>query len=205
MTIPVNLAIEDEVSEAVLRRLLVQANRGYAIGTAYGRGGFGYLRKTITGWNRAARHKPFVVLTDLDRSPCPSDLIKDWLNEPLHPNLLFRVAVREVESWLLADRLNFARYLFVAEKWLPVNPDELPDPKAILVDVARRSRSETIRDRIVPKRGSTAKQGREYNSCLAEFVDKNWNIDEAAAQSGSLQRTVAKLRSFTPVWGTARR
>ena len=104
MNIPVNLATEDELSEAVLRRLLDHADRGYAIGTAYGRRGFGYLRRTITGWNRAAQFVPFIVLTDLDRRPCPTELIEDWLREARHPNLLLRVAVREVEAWLLADR-----------------------------------------------------------------------------------------------------
>jgi hypothetical protein len=200
MTIPVNLATEDELSEAVVRRLLDHADRGYAVGTAYGRRGFGYLRGTIVSWNRTARFVPIVVLTDLDLRPCPAELINDWLTEPRHPNLLLRVAVREVESWLLADRSNFAQFLHVSEKWVPVNPDGLPDPKAALVDAARRSRSTAVRERIVPKRGSTAKQGRDYNSCLVEFVRVAWNIEDAAAHSASLQGTVAKLSSFTPVW-----
>jgi hypothetical protein len=202
MIIPVNLATEDELSEVVLRRLLDHSDRGYAIGTAYGRRGFGDLRRTITGWNRAARFVPFIVLTDLDSRPCPTELIEDWLKEARHPNLLLRVAVREVEAWLLADRSNLGKYLRVSEKSIPVDPDGLPDPKATLVNVARRSRSETLRDRIVPQRGSTAKQGRDYNSCLAEFVRTDWSIEDAASQSASLRRTVTRLASFTPVWST---
>jgi len=199
MTIPVHLATEDELSEWVLRRLLDHANRGYAIGTAYGRRGFGYLRGTIANWNRAARFVPFVVLTDLDTGACPTELIEGWLKGPKHPNLLLRVAVREVEAWLLADRSALAQYLRVTEKWVPGNPDGLRDPKAALVEVAKRSRSGEVRERIVPRRGSTAKQGREYNSCLCEFVRTEWNIEEAAARSVSLHRTVARLRSFRPV------
>lgn len=61
-TIPVHLAVEDELSEAVLRRLLEHANRGYAVGVTFGRSGYGYLRNSIGGWNRAARGVPFVVL-----------------------------------------------------------------------------------------------------------------------------------------------
>jgi len=53
--IPVNLAIEDELSETVLHRIIAHTGRGYAIGTAYGRGGFGYLKRTIHGWNRPPR------------------------------------------------------------------------------------------------------------------------------------------------------
>src|SRR5580658_879547 len=97
--IPINLATEDELSEAVLRRLLGFAERGYEIGIVYRRGGFGYLRRTVRGWNRAAPGIPFMVLTDLDHHPCPRALIDDWLTEPQHPNFLFRVAVREVEAW----------------------------------------------------------------------------------------------------------
>lgn len=199
MNIPVNLATEDELSEAVLRRLLDHADRGYRIGTAYGRRGFGYLRSTINSWNRAARFVPFIALTDLDQRSCPTALIEDWLTEPMHPNLLLRVAVREVEAWLLADRSNLARYLRVAEKYIPVAVDKVTDPKTALVDAARRSKSGILRERIVPKRGSTAKQGRDYNSCLSEFVRTDWSIEQAAAQSASLRRTVVRLKSFTPV------
>lgn len=199
MIIPVNLAIEDELSEVVLRRLLDHADRGYAIGTAYGRKGFGYLRRTIPGWNRAAQFVPFIVLMDLDRHPCATELIGKWLTEARHPNLLLRVAVREVEAWLLADRSNIAQHLRVSEKWIPADPDTLPDPKAALVDAARSSRSETVRNRIVPKRGSTAKQGRDYNACLSEFVRADWKIEEAVEQSPSLRRTVSRLATFTPI------
>ena len=96
--IPVNLAVEDDLSEAVLRRLLAHTGRGFAIGTVYGHSGYGYLRSTIHGWNRAARGIPILVLTDLDRYHCPPALIRDWI--PLHqdPNLLLRIAVREIES-----------------------------------------------------------------------------------------------------------
>ena len=42
--IPVNLAVEDDLSEAVLKRLLMHTARGFAIGTVYGHSGYGYLR-----------------------------------------------------------------------------------------------------------------------------------------------------------------
>lgn len=197
--IPIHLAIEDELSEAVLRRLLAHTNRDYAVGNAFGRSGFGYLRSTISNWNRAAQYVPFVILTDLDNGSCPAQLIAAWLSEPKHPNLLLRVAVREVEAWLLADRSNRGLYLRVPERWPPTNPESILDPKAALVDSTRRSRSAEIRDRIVPRGGSTAKQGRDYNSCLSEFVRTDWNVREAAWESNSLSRTVEKLRRFHPV------
>ena len=101
VAIPLHLAVEDPLSEAVLRELLCQSGRPFAIGRCYQRGGFGYLRKTIQGFNNAAKGIPFAVLTDLDRYPCPMALIADWLRVPRHSNLLFRVAVHEVEAWIL--------------------------------------------------------------------------------------------------------
>jgi len=199
-TIPVHLAVEDELSEAVLRRLLAYANRGYAVGTAYGRSGYGYLRNSIAGWNRAARVVPFVVLTDLDTYPCPAALIDEWIPRHRHANLLLRVAVHEVESWVLADPANLSVFLRVNSSIIPRDPDSLPDPKAVLVDAAGRSRSREIRSRVAPKRGSTAKQGPDYNACLIQFVAGTWSVDTAAAASPSLKRTVARLGSFAPSW-----
>ncbi len=197
--IPINLAIEDELSETVLRRILAGTNR-YAVGTAYRRGGFGYLRRTIQGFNRAARHRPFIVLTDLDSRECPARLVNEWLTVPRHPNLLFRVAVREVESWLLADQANLAHYLNVNAAALPNTPEAILDAKASLISIARKSRSKLIRSSIVPKRGSTAKQGPDYNGCLGTFVRQHWDPAAAKANSPSLSRTLERLASFRPAW-----
>jgi hypothetical protein len=104
--IPINLAVEDELSEVVSRKLLKVTRRSYVVGACYSQGGFGYLRKKISGFNNAAKGTPFFVLTDLDRGPCASALIGEWLPSPIpkHPNLILRVAVQEVEAWLLAAR-----------------------------------------------------------------------------------------------------
>jgi hypothetical protein len=198
--IPVNLAVEDDLSESVLRRLLGFINREYHVGVTYGRNGYGYLRKTVRGWNTAARGTPFVLLTDLDSNPCPSGLIADWLGVPAHPNLIFRVAVREVESWLLADARNLAQFLTVRQDLVPGNCDDLADPKERLVRLAKHARSRDIRQRIVPRVGSTAKQGPDYNACLGAFVADRWDIETACAISASLNRTVNRLRVFEPTW-----
>jgi len=198
--IPVNLAIEDELSEVVLRRLLAHSRRGYHVGTAYRKGGFGYLRRTVVGWNRAAQGIPFVILTDLDDHTCPRSLIDEWLTEPQHQNLVFRIAVREVEAWLLADSENLSTYLAVRESFVPGEPEILVDPKGALIDLARASRSARVRDQIVPRRGSTAKQGPGYNGCLAGFVATHWDIRAASVRSPSLARAMRRLAGFRPTW-----
>ncbi len=200
-TIPVQIAVEDELSEAVLRRMLRHAGRGYEVGTAYRRGGSGYLRRTIRGWNNAAQGVPFVLLTDLDQYFCPKAPIDEWLRVPQHPNLVIRVAVREVEAWLLADRANLASFLGVRESFIPGNVETLPRPKEALIDLARQSRSSELRDRIVPRHGSTARQGPDYNGCLVDFVASRLDLNVAATESPSLSRALGRLGTFQPVWG----
>lgn len=199
--IPVNLAVEDEVSATVLRRLLLESGREFHVGAIHSGGGFGYLKRTVPGWNQAAQGIPIIVLTDLDDKPCAGQLVRDWLkNVSPHSNLMFRVAVRTVESWLLADRSGVARFLGIRQALIPGDSDSIPKPKEFLISLAHRSPRKSVRQRIVPLRGSTAKQGREYNSALSEFVSNSWNPREAAGNSASLRRAMECLDTFHPVW-----
>lgn len=199
--IPIDLAVEDALTEAVLRRIVASCGNRYAVGSVYRRGGNGYLRKTIQGWNRAAKGKPFLLVTDLDAVACPSLLIQEWLGEtPKHQNLLFRVAVREIDAWLLADRDGLSRHLAVKTALVPTSPEDLPDPKCTLIELARASKRRQVRDDLVPRKGSTAKQGPGYNPNLCDFVSATWSVEAAAANAKSLERTLKRLEEFTPVW-----
>jgi len=199
--IPVHLAVEDDLSESIVRRLLDDTSRDYCIGTVFGRGGFGYLKNRANNWNAAAAAgTPILLLTDLDQRPCPSELIESWLDSEPHANLMFRVAVREVESWLLADRDGLADFLGIRTALVPFEPDDIPDPKQSLVNLARRSRIRVLRESIVPRLGSTAVQGPDYNSCLGDFVRNSWNRNAAAERSPSLARAWERLMNFQPDW-----
>lgn len=198
--IPIQLAVEDDLSEAVLIRVLRETRRPYAIGTCYNGHGFGYLRKTIHGFNNAAKGTPFLVLTDLDKIGCAPDLIGTWLNEPVHPNLLFRVAVKEVEAWLLADQAGLARFLGINKTLVPKSVDEIVDPKDCLINLARGSRHRDLRRDIVPPPGSTRQIGPNYNGRLVSFVQNRWNLLTAQKSSPSLKRTVTAVTRFVPTW-----
>jgi hypothetical protein len=140
------------------------------------------------------------LLTDLDQHPCPPVLIDDWLDVEPHSNLIFRVAVREVESWLLADREGFADFLGISVVNIPLQPDQIANPKQSLVNAARRSRRRALRESIVPRQGSTSVQGPDYNGCLGEFVRNQWGRDAAAESSPSLSRAWERLIAFEPDW-----
>ncbi len=198
--IPINLAVEDSLSEAVLRKMLLCSGREYAVGTAFNRGGSGYLRRMIGGFNSAAKGTPFLVLADLDRTECAPILVSEWLNRPLHHNLLFRIAVKEVEAWILADSDAFARFFGLRRQIIPEDPDAVDDPKRFLVDLVRKCRRRALRVDIVPPQGSTSQVGRNYSGRLTEFVLSAWDPEVASTRSRSLARAWRRVAEFEPIW-----
>jgi hypothetical protein len=198
--IPIMLAAEDELSEAVMRRMLVQSKRPFAAGPCLRRGGKSYLRGIVNGLNQAAPQTPFFLLTDLNADECAPLLIRNWLRGQRHPNLLFRVAVREVEAWIPAHRQAFAEFASIPVDRVPRDVDAIVDAKEFLVRLARRSRKRAIREDIVPKAGSTARIGPNYNGRLCEFVTRHWDVYAAQHHSSSLRRTMAAIQDFAPTW-----
>ncbi len=197
----INLVFEDVLSEMVLRKLLCCSATDYLIGQTLPADGYGWIKKKIKGLNAAAKGMPYLVLTDLDTHECAPVLIREWLDVPRHPNLLSRVAVREVEAWLLGCREAFAAFLGVPENRIPPNVDEIQNPKRFLVDLARRSRRGNIRRDIVPQGGSTAKVGPDYNGRLMSFVEEHWDPAIAKDHSLSLKKAIEALDAFIPVLG----
>lgn len=188
------IAVEDPLSEAVTRKLFSEVRPDLSIGPLIGNRGSGYLRRKARELNRTAAKLPVFLLTDLD-SPgsCPPALIAEWLRGDPAANLLFRVAVLEVESWVLADRGRIAAFLGVPEHRIPAETDALPDPKQFLVNLARGSRSADVRTDLVPPKGSTAPVGPLYNPRLSAFVADSWSARRARAVSVSLDRAIRRL------------
>ncbi len=138
-----------------------------------------------------------MVLVDLDDEyECPPTLLDDWLSGGKHSNLYVRVAVREVESWLLASRGAFSTYLSIAKSEIPINTDDILNPKDFLLSLVKKSRKKTIRTDLVPERGKTAKVGPNYNARLAGFVNQFWDYKEAVNFSESLNKTVECLKKI---------
>lgn len=191
MTVVVTSAVEGMVDESVVARLIRDA--GAEPGAIYGKKGKNAIRQKIDGYNSAARRSPWLVLVDLDSDePCAPPLSGAWLPAPAE-YMCFRVAVRAVESWLLADRERFARYVGVRLRDIPRDPDGLLDPKSLVVDLARRSSRADIRADIVPRPGSGRRVGSAYSSRMVEFIESRWRPSFAADVSDSLSRCRARL------------
>ncbi len=80
-----------------------------------------------------------VLLTDLDRIDCAPALVKSWLGNKKETELLFfRVAVREVEARLLADRIVFSEYTNIVLSKVPKDVEHLIDPKQTLLGIVKK-------------------------------------------------------------------
>ena len=186
------LAVEDELSEAVSIQILKKFD--IDIWNAIRGEGKTYLQQKALEFNRSANGTAIFMLTDLD-SPqnCPPRLIKSWIKGHLNPRFFFRVAVMEVESWVMADRDGVANFLSIPVHRVPRNTDEIPNPKEFLVSLARRSKKKTLRAALIPAQGTILPIGNEYNALLSEFVRNHWNLERAATVSPSLKRTLDRL------------
>lgn len=189
----INFAVEDLLSEIVLRKIIERDNR-FIVGNCYSRGGYGYLKNKINGFNNAAKGVPFIVLCDLVEN-CPPDQIKNWLRIPKHPNLLFRIAVKEIESWLLADNIGFSSFLGINIYLIPENTDIIDKPKQYLINLVKKSPKRKLREAILPINAS-ARVGPDYNGQLSIFINSIWNITRAMKNSESLNRTINTLNKF---------
>jgi hypothetical protein len=189
--VPVSAAVEGIVDEAVVRSLLSDVGRQVA--TVYVQGGKARVLSKLSGFNAAAIHSPWIVLVDLDQdAPCASEFVARELPTPA-PHMLFRVAVRQAEAWLMGDRDNLASYLRVARSRIPNDPETVPDAKEAMVNIARTSRDRHIQRDMVPAMGSGRKAGPNYAGRLIEFATKYWRPAIAAERVDSLSRCVYRV------------
>ena len=193
--IAINLVYEDDLSAVVMKKILNSFPKKYLVSAAYNKHGFAAIKRDLKGFNQAARFTPFFVLTDLDQNECPPSLIREWMTFDRHPHLIFRVAVREVESWVMADRQGFAKFAAVALKRLPDKPDDLSDPKATLFEIIKKSKKRELKDDILPHY-SGDRMGPNYNGCLASFILQSWDMQNALRYSPSLKRAHNHLQIF---------
>lgn len=194
------IVVEDELSDAVLRKMLGEYfSRADLQIVSISKRGKGYIKKRINEFNKQNNDLPFFVLVDLDSDSCAPELIHQWFKRPCRKNLVFRVAIREVEAWLLADPHGISNYLNMNHSYIykEVNhPDNLKDPKSKLLSLVQRSRKRNMINDIVKTEGSSLKQGPGYNARLSDFVINTWDMERARVNSDSLSRAINALQKL---------
>jgi len=191
----INYLVEGEIDKAVAIRIINAV--GHEAGVGYGKRGKDYIKQKIGKFNLTAKSINYLALVDFMDTDCacPAEVISTWLP---HKNKLmyFRVVVREIESWLLADRKTIAKFLSVGIEKIPINPENESDPKQKLVNIARTSRSKSIRSALVPEQNSTAQVGRLYTSEIKRFISDFWELNAARKNSPSLNKCLNRLEEI---------
>ena len=138
-----------------------------------------------------AQVQPVLCIADTDHG-CPKELRQNWLPAVVHPNFILRLAVREVDAWVIADRTAFAKAFGVSAALMPRDPEALADAKREVLRLAARSSKRVIREEVIAQYDAT-KPGSGYNLHLCSFVRSRWNVASAAENSPSLVRAVRAL------------
>ncbi len=192
----VDLLVEGVIDETAARKIVLAC--GHQPGQVFGKQGWQYIRDKLAGFNVRVRYgNPLLVMIDfMDTGlSCPPE-IRQWLPDA-SPRLLLRTVVREIESWLLADRQSIAEYLRISPSKIPSHPEQLPNPKQTLVNLARHSRRRRIKTDIVPPPGMSGSVGPGYTSRIQEFIQNYWDVHRAASAAPSLQRCLSRLQDLT--------
>ncbi len=192
------IATEDELSEAVVLKMLSERSIDRRAITCLPKSGFGYLRTSLPKFCNAARNgRNIFVLTDLDNARCAPSLLSDWFSQQQkHERLLFRVAVREVEAWVMADKEHFADFLGIRSAQIGIDVDQISHPKAHLLQIAEKGKR-ALKSQLLPRKGALASQGFGYNDVLGRFVRDHWSSARAAEHSESLKRAINRLNAWS--------
>lgn len=191
----VSWAVEGRSDEPVAEKLLEATHLSpHHVLTARGKT---KLDLKLPGLNSAAKlESPWLVLRDLDHddeNSCLPTLHREILRGEPNPGMCFRIAVRAMESWLLADHENCGNFFGIAPNRIPHDVESLSDPKETLVNLCRNSKKRDIREGVVPRAGGRRKVGPEYIATVREFVRDVWDPSLARLNAPSLDRAMLSL------------
>ena len=196
------IAVEDELSAYVAERLIGGYVPRAEITRVMVLEGVNNIKGRMRDLVQIARFQDMVlVLADMDNPRgCPPGLLNELCGGlTIASNMIIRIAMLEVEAWILADREGAAQWLGIAANIVPRNPESLADPKRTLVQLARRSRNRGLREAIAPLRVlGTHRTGPNYNEAVGEFVVQHWNPDVARRNAPSLDRAITRIAELAP-------
>lgn len=202
----VYIAFEDEVTQRVIQRLLRDyAPKASVIKQMPSRGS--ELKAKIKELNNLSAHAPVILLADADDKCAPA--AKNDLLKGIEKNndFIINIAYDEAETWLMADRKNFAAFMHVDVSLIPTPQMNKRGGRNALVEtdygvkssfylthkIAPQSTSDEIKKSIAAQ-GKSCK-GPEYNSGIKPFIDI-WDVAVAAKNSDSLQRMIKRLKAL---------
>jgi len=200
-----SLVVEGETDYLIISRLCEYFN--IPLGSPFIAKGKDRLLKNLDGYINAARFKPFIVLIDLDEDfSCAPEALRKWVKVRAD-YLILRIPVHAIDSWILADREGFSKFFSVPIKYIPVSTDNEKKPKEKMMSILNKSRSKTIKKKMLPRTAAKRKVGSLYSATLKEFifgvpegVKPKWNPFQAAQCSDSLNRCLKALNQLSKIY-----
>lgn len=191
--------VEGDTDEPIVRKLLTDV--GLDVTYVHDMNGKGQLDKRLKDFNASAKGSPWFVLRDLDHDSACAPTYLRRLRLRTASWMVFRLAVREMEAWLLADREGLAKFMGLSPSVFPDRPDEEDDPTRTLVNLARRSKKRAIVQAFVPRRGDSVSVGPGYEAAIIEFGGLHWSLHRACKRSPSLRSARKALHDLSGRWG----
>jgi hypothetical protein len=189
----IGIAVEGPTDRAAAFKILSSRGLVAAPELAFVVGGKTKLDPKIKAYNQAAQRRPWLVIRDLDRdgNDCPVALREFLLPEERQsPAMCLRIAVRCLEAWLLADAGSVSGFFKVPQSQVPLQPENLDDPKRVLVGLCAKSKSSAVRRGMAPPNTGTFGVGPEYTAQVVEFFRDAWDPDTARQAAPSLARAL---------------
>lgn len=184
---------EDQLCCELALAIVRQIRPGTNIGGQICAGGFGAFKAKIAALNQVAARMPVFMLADGDQDNCVVNQRNSWMPAKAHKHLILRLAVREAESWILADHEGFGKFAELSTAALPGLPDDIRDPKEALIGFIGKSKRRVLREEMLPAKHARAKIGLGYNLHLTDFVQQQWDAKRASERSPSLARSLRSL------------
>jgi hypothetical protein len=196
--------VEDAPSAAIARKLVDAVNVQRTDPLRFREGfpavtrGCGQIKVRCPNFlNMAANGLALFVVADLDKADCAPSLIREYFSLgqrtpiALPTSLAFRVAVREIEAWVIADRDAWSNFISIPKANFASSPETLDDPKQHLFNVIRRKGKKRWQRDMLPI--GSASIGPRYNEVLCEFIEHHWSSERARMNSQSLDKTIRAL------------
>ncbi|MFE8047574.1 DUF4276 family protein [Brenneria goodwinii] len=196
--INITIATEDVLSESIISKILSNAGK-FKIVMSLGKQGCGYLINKLNNFNNLAKTCVVLVVIDLDNNKSHDEYIEKITKSisKIDKNLVFSVPIKEVESWILADKSGLSKFLNISENKIDRDPDTVADPKEKIIYLAKNCKNRSAKNGIPPKPKEISKVGLSYNTVLVDFVNNHWSIERASNNSPSLRRTLELVDSIS--------
>jgi len=195
---------EDDVTRAVLRRILHYCNKNIEIVSELPARG-GQISGKLREFDRLSAYLPVILLVDLDTHSCAPELLQKLFPDGKNNRFIVNIAVDEAEAWLMADRQGFSDYFAIDIEEIPkAKPLKQGGNKALVEMGVPLKSSLYLMSRLIPKSRNAdykkqltplknAKKGPEYNDCIVPFIQEKWDIETARKNSNSLNRMIERI------------